>query len=130
MELGERWGCEAAPGWVIGLEGDLGAGKTQLVRGLARGLGFNGRIQSPTFALVNEYAGGRMPLHHLDLYRLENQDQIVAAGLEVYFEPEDGITVVEWAERWEGPLPARFRRVRFEIVSDSERRIAYEDCCP
>jgi tRNA threonylcarbamoyladenosine biosynthesis protein TsaE len=64
--LGEAWGREAGKGWIIGLTGDLGAGKTQLVKGIARGLGIKARIQSPTFALVNEYGEGRLPLAHLD----------------------------------------------------------------
>ena len=96
--LGERWGRAAQSGWVIGLSGDLGAGKTQLVKGLARGLGIAARVHSPTFTLVNEYGGGRLRLFHLDLYRLETHAQIVAAGLEEYLQP-DGVTVIEWADR-------------------------------
>ena len=100
--LGETWGRSAAGGLVIGLSGDLGTGKTQLVKGLARGLGFTGRVSSPTFALVNIYEGGRLPLFHLDLYRLDTADQIIPAGLEEYLQP-CGVTVIEWAERWFGP---------------------------
>ena len=85
--LGETWGRAAERGLVIGLSGDLGAGKTQLVKGLARGLGITARVHSPTFALVNIYAGGRLPLFHLDLYRLETPEQIIAAGLEEYLQP-------------------------------------------
>ena len=96
--LGEAWGREATRGLVIALSGDLGAGKTQLVRGLARGLGFAGRIHSPTFTLVNVYAGGRLPLFHLDLYRLETAAQIHGAGVDEYLRP-DGVAVIEWAER-------------------------------
>ena len=82
--IGEGWGRDAQPGWILGLSGDLGAGKTQLVKGLARGLGFAGKVQSPTFALINEYKG-RFTIFHIDLYRLENREQIIAAGLEEYF---------------------------------------------
>jgi tRNA threonylcarbamoyladenosine biosynthesis protein TsaE len=99
--LGEQWGRAAASGLVIGLCGDLGAGKTQLVKGLARGLGIAARVHSPTFALVNIYNGGRLTLFHLDLYRLETREQILTAGLEDYLKPK-GVTVVEWAERWFG----------------------------
>jgi tRNA threonylcarbamoyladenosine biosynthesis protein TsaE len=128
--LGEAWGRAAQPGLVIGLSGDLGAGKTQLVKGLARGLGIAERVHSPTFALVNLYAGGRLALSHLDLYRLGTPAQIAAAGLEDCL-PPSGVTVIEWAEKWfkEG-IPrdrAPFRWVRIETISETERRIIYED---
>src|ERR1043166_2837659 len=92
--LGERWGREAQTGWVIGLSGELGAGKTQLVKGLARGLGIVARVHSPTFTLVNEYGGGRLRLFHLDLYRLETREQIIAAGLEECLQPA-GVAGIE-----------------------------------
>jgi tRNA threonylcarbamoyladenosine biosynthesis protein TsaE len=133
--LGERWGREANPGWVIGLTGDLGAGKTQLVKGIARGLGITARIQSPTFALVNEYREGRLPLAHLDLYRLETPEQIIGAGLEEYFTTPNGITVIEWCERWPefNSQPAiqnrhsPLRLVRLKQTGETERRITHED---
>jgi tRNA threonylcarbamoyladenosine biosynthesis protein TsaE len=130
--LGEEWGRDAAPGWILGLSGDLGAGKTQLVKGLARGLGIDARILSPTFALVNEYRGGRLPLAHLDLYRLDTPEQIHGAGLDEYFRSPPGVVVVEWCERWPDfatshLLPSRFRFVRIEQIDDTSRRITYED---
>src|SRR5208282_3907140 len=94
--LGEGWGRSARRGWVIALSGELGAGKTQLVKGVARGLGIGARVHSPTFTLVNEYDGGRLRLFHLDLYRLETHEQILSAGLEDYLQPE-GVAVIEWA---------------------------------
>src|SRR5436190_1351371 len=97
--LGEGWGLAISSGLVIGLCGELGAGKTQLVKGLARGLGIKGRVHSPTFTLVNIYNGGRLLLCHLDLYRLETPEQILAAGLEEYLSP-GGVPVIDWAERW------------------------------
>jgi len=156
IALGEQWGRAAESGLVIGLSGDLGAGKTQFVKGLARGLGIVERVHSPTFALVNIYSGGRLTLFHLDLYRLETPQQIAAAGLDEYLTPA-GVTVVEWAERWfqevqsrksqvQSPesgitnaasrstlhaprptTPSPFRWVQFEVLSETERHIAYED---
>ena len=147
--LGEAWGRDAEPGLVVALSGDLGAGKTQLVKGLARGLGIAARVHSPTFTLINIYPGGRLALFHLDLYRLESAQQIREAGLEEYLHPE-GVTVIEWAERWlerrassegrgreserpprrvgELPAPAsRLLAVQIETVADTQRRITYEN---
>ena len=138
LALGEEWGRKAQRGWVIGLSGDLGAGKTQLVKGIARGLGSSARVHSPTFALLNEYDGGRLPLFHIDLYRLNNREDVIGAGLEEYLIDPDGITVVEWIERWMPgeengtskigkPLNAVTRIARIETLSEMERRITYED---
>ena len=134
--LGEAWGRSAQTGLVIALSGDLGSGKTQLVKGIARGLGISTRVHSPTFTLVNVYSGGRLPLFHLDLYRLETREQILSAGLDEYFEPA-GVAVIEWAERWSDDLTAKrhevpgvqrqIRRVQIETLSESDRRITYED---
>jgi tRNA threonylcarbamoyladenosine biosynthesis protein TsaE len=146
--LGEAWGRAAQSGLLIGLSGELGAGKTQLVKGLARGLGITTRVHSPSFTLVNVYTGGRLPLFHLDLYRLDTREQIVGAGLEEYLEPA-GVSVIEWAERWFGPARAQdpaappaapersrstldaprstLRHVHIETLSETERRITYED---
>ncbi len=148
--LGETWGRIATSGLVVGLSGELGAGKTQLVKGFARGLGITQRVHSPTFNLVNVYCGGRLTLFHLDFYRLDQREQFLGAGLEEYFHPA-GITVIEWAERWFlktfvrrsevgepqspitshrspiSPLPGKFRRVLIEALGETERRITYED---
>jgi len=129
--LGEEWGRQAQSGWLIGLSGGLGAGKTQLVNGLARGLGAAARAPSPTFALVHEYRGGRLPLFHLDLFRLATREQIIAAGLESYLVRPRGIAVVEWIERWLGggdvPLAGKYRRVQINTLGETEREILYED---
>lgn len=129
--LGRQWGATARPGWVIGLEGELGSGKTQLVKGLALGLGCSARVHSPTFALVHEYPGGRLPLVHLDLYRLSGAAALRSAGLEEYLFAPAGVVVVEWFDRWlTAGLPGvtgLLRRVWIEVVSETERRIVYED---
>jgi tRNA threonylcarbamoyladenosine biosynthesis protein TsaE len=130
LALGEQWGRTAQPGWVIGLSGDLGAGKTQFVKGLARGLGSTARVHSPTFALLNEYGGGRLRLFHLDLYRLNNPNEVMSAGLEDYLVNPDGVTVVEWIERWLPEVQRRgdsVRLVQFATLSETERRITYEN---
>jgi tRNA threonylcarbamoyladenosine biosynthesis protein TsaE len=126
--LGEAWGRVAQRGWVIALSGELGAGKTQLVKGVARGLGIAARVHSPTFTLVNEYGGGRLRLFHLDLYRLETREQILSAGLEEFLQP-DGVAVIEWAERiYDLRLTIDdLKKVQIEIVSESERKIVYGD---
>jgi tRNA threonylcarbamoyladenosine biosynthesis protein TsaE len=126
--LGERWGRRAQRGCVIALSGELGAGKTQFVKGLAQGLEVSGRVHSPTFTLVNEYSGGRLKLFHLDLYRLETPAQIWSAGIEEFLQPE-GVSVIEWAERLgdSGYASDHFKRVRIEILSDTERSISHDD---
>ena len=129
--LGEKFGRAALPGLVIALSGDLGAGKTQFVKGLARGLGIAARVHSPTFTLVNEYGGGRLKLFHLDLYRLETPAQFWSAGVEEFLTP-DGVAVIEWAERLKAESGKRkaetkMVEVKIEIVSETERKIIYDD---
>ena len=129
--LGETLGRQAQSGWVITLSGELGAGKTQFVRGVARGLGATTRVHSPTFTLVNEYPGGRLTLFHLDLYRLETAEQILSAGVEEFLTPP-GVAVIEWSER----LALLNRpvnrgtfviRVILEITGPTQRKIFYDD---
>jgi tRNA threonylcarbamoyladenosine biosynthesis protein TsaE len=122
--LGEKFGRLVRTGMVIALNGDLGAGKTQFVRGVARGLGCTGRVHSPTFTLVNEYGGGRLKLFHLDLYRLETPEQILSAGIENYLSP-DGVSMIEWAERLKSET--RMVNVCIEVLSETERKIIYDD---
>ena len=137
--LGARFGRAAQTGLVVALSGDLGAGKTQFVKGLARGLGITTRVHSPTFTLVNEYGGGRLKLFHLDLYRLETPAQILSAGIGEFLAP-DGVAVIEWAERLvmeehatsniqhpTAKFPANVRRVMIEVLNETERKIIYDD---
>ncbi len=114
---------------VVGLVGDLGAGKTQFVRGFAQGLGITERIHSPTFTLVNEYRTGRLPCYHLDLYRLDSPEQILSAGLEPYFLPENGVSLIEWFDKARGQFPMSKDRleVTLAVKNDTERLITYED---
>jgi tRNA threonylcarbamoyladenosine biosynthesis protein TsaE len=128
--LGEQIGRVAGHGLVLALSGDLGAGKTQLVKGIARGLGVTARVHSPSFTLVNEYGGGRLKLFHLDLYRLETPAQILSAGIAEFLSP-DGVAVIEWAERLAAARwkleDGKTKKVKIEIVGESKRKIVYDD---
>lgn len=95
--LGVRLGQLIQPGAVIAYTGDLGAGKTAFTRGLARGLGIPDRVTSPTFTIVNEYEGGRLPLFHFDMYRLGSSDELFDIGWEDYL-ARGGVCAVEWSE--------------------------------
>ena len=118
---GESLGRELRPGSVVLLYGDLGAGKTAFVRGMARGIGASpGEVSSPTFTLVQEYAGPSATLYHVDLYRLEGPE-IDDLGLEDLVAGE-GIVAIEWAERWKG-RPDDAVEVRLEDLGDERRRV-------
>ncbi len=118
---GERLGRRLGPGAVVGLTGELGAGKTCFVQGLVRGLGITARVTSPTFVLVNEYRG-RVPVHHVDLYRLDGLDAIEDLGVPDLF-GRDAVTLVEWAEKLGPLLPSDAIRVHVDGVGDEPRRI-------
>ena len=102
--LGQRLAERLQPGDVIAYTGDLGAGKTAFTRGLARGLGITERITSPTFTIVNEYLGGRLPLFHFDMYRLPDSDALFDIGWEDYLD-RGGVCAVEWSEQVADALP-------------------------
>ena len=120
--LGESWATGLVGGEIFALHGVLGAGKTQLAKGLARGLGFEGDVTSPTFTIIHEYLGGRLPLYHIDLYRIRSEKEAVDLGLEEYL-PGDGVTVIEWPERIPSLLPADTRHWELQVVSLTERVI-------
>jgi len=120
--LGEAWGHSVQRGLVIGLCGDLGAGKTQLVKGLARGLGVKARVHSPTFALVNVYSGGRLPLFHLDLYRLDEARQVGTLGLDDLFDRE-ALVLIEWGERFPELMPRERTEIYLRPLGNDEREI-------
>jgi tRNA threonylcarbamoyladenosine biosynthesis protein TsaE len=120
--LGEALGRAVGPGTVIALEGDLGAGKTCFVRGLARGLGVEGTVTSPTFALLQDYAG-RLPLHHFDAY-MEGRERAFLADGGLEHMHEGGVSAVEWAPRVADVLPTPRLWVALEHRGASERSIA------
>lgn len=120
--FGENWATDLVGGEVFALYGVLGAGKTQLVKGLARGLGFRGDVTSPTFTIVHEYRGGRLPVYHLDLYRIADEKAALAIGVEEYL-PSDGVTVIEWPEKIASYLPPQTQHWELEVASLTERVI-------
>lgn len=119
--LGERLGRTLAGGEVLAYEGELGMGKTAFTRGLARGLGFTGRVTSPTFTIVNEYEG-RLPLFHFDMYRLGDEEELFDIGWEDYLS-RGGVIAVEWSERVRPALPAETRFIRFARGEEADSRI-------
>ena len=121
-ELGVRLGMMMQRGDVVALVGPLGAGKTTLVQGIAEGLGFGGRVRSPSFTLVNEYPTPRGNLYHLDLFRLDCARQAEEAGLDEFL-PGDGMAVVEWAERAVDLLPPEHLEIALEMGSEEEERV-------
>ncbi|MGI8552051.1 MAG: tRNA (adenosine(37)-N6)-threonylcarbamoyltransferase complex ATPase subunit type 1 TsaE [Dehalococcoidia bacterium] len=123
LELGVALGRLLEAGDVLLLQGELGAGKTCLTQGIARGLGSTDRVLSPTFVLRGEYAG-RVRLYHADLYRLESPDEV--AELDLAGSTEDGVLVVEWPERDAGSLPADHLLVRIDHVNESRRSLTFE----
>ena len=124
--LGRRLGEILQPGDVVALNGELGAGKTYFVKGIAGGLGVTDtrEVRSPTFVLVSEYEG-RLRLYHVDAYRLKGADDLETLGSRDFVFGE-GVTVVEWADRVEGSLPAERLTVRLEHVDATTRRMNFE----
>lgn len=113
-QLGVRLARLLGPGRAVSLEGDLGAGKTALVKGIAKGLGVRDTITSPTFTLVNTYEGN-VTLHHFDVYRIDDPEELYEIGWEEYFNPND-VCIVEWGDRVPQMLPADVMRIR--IIRD------------
>ena len=122
-QLGEKLGQILKPGTVLAYTGDLGAGKTAFTRGLARGLEIPERITSPTFTIVNEYEGGRLPLFHFDMYRLGSSDELFDIGWEDYL-IRGGVCAVEWSENVDDVLDEDTIRIDIRRGdSDDQRRI-------
>jgi tRNA threonylcarbamoyladenosine biosynthesis protein TsaE len=121
--LGQALGRAAEAGDVILLSGELGAGKTVFVQGIARGLEFEGPVSSKSFVLLGEYAG-RLTLYHADLYRLDSPEEVEDLALEEI--SGDGVLVVEWPERGDVVLPAERLTLRFEVTGPETRRITLE----
>lgn len=127
MDLGRQLAPGLAPRDVILLDGDLGAGKTTFTKGLAVGLGIQRNVKSPTFTIIREYQGGRLPLYHMDVYRLEDGsgDEL---GLEEYFNG-DGVNVIEWSQFIADELPEQYLRIVFkrnDAAGDNQRTLTFD----
>ena len=120
--FGEKLAEELKAGDTLALVGDLGSGKTTLTKSIAKGLGVEETITSPTFAIVNEYHSGRVPLYHFDAYRLEGLEDAFNRGIEEYFYM-NGVCVVEWAEKIQEILPENTRCIFMEQGENEEERI-------
>lgn len=121
-QLGAALGRALRAGDGIALQGDLGAGKTNFVQGIARGLGITEDVNSPTFILANEYTSGRLLLYHIDAYRVESAQEAVGFGLEDYLNG-DGVTIIEWAERVRAALPSDILWIELEYIAENERAL-------
>ena len=128
-QLAAELARELKPGDVLCLEGDLGAGKTTFTQGLAHALGVPGRVTSPTFCIVQEHAGERTLLVHMDLYRLHGEDDVLAIGWEDYL-ARGAILVVEWPERAGSLVPPTARHVSFHHLGEESRRISIDNETP
>ena len=125
--IGQWLAAQLRPGTVIAFLGDLGAGKTAFTRGLARGLGSSDRVTSPTYTIVNEYLGGKMPLFHFDMYRLGSSDELFDIGWEDYLD-RGGICAVEWSENVSDAMVGALT-VRIEKTGENTRTITMEGGC-
>lgn len=129
ISLGEHFAAQMMhPGSIVALRGELASGKTHFTKGIAKHFGIDDHdISSPTFALANEfeaqYSGTVIPLYHLDCYRFEKPEELLELGVEDYLYPDQGMCVIEWAERIEEYLPEQRIDILFETTSQTERRI-------
>lgn len=123
--LGAQLGAQLPAGAVLAYTGDLGAGKTAFTRGLAKGLGISERVTSPTYTIVNEYEGGRLPLFHFDLYRLESEEELFEIGWEDYL-ARGGVCAVEWSENVRDALGETITVHIARGATDNQRSITIE----
>lgn len=125
MSVAEGLAKELSGGEIIAFKGDLGMGKTCFTRGLAKGLGFTGEVNSPTFAIMNEYLGGRLNLYHFDMYRISSWEDLDAVSYFDYLN-QGGVLAVEWSENIEAALSGEVITVTINRCADNERKITIE----
>jgi tRNA threonylcarbamoyladenosine biosynthesis protein TsaE len=121
-QLGRAAAADAHPGCVIALVGGLGAGKTHWTKGFVAGLGSSAEVTSPTFGLVHEYPGGRLPVFHLDFYRLDAPEELLGIGWDEYLDA-DGVIIAEWADKFPELLPESTVWLQFTILPDGLREL-------
>jgi tRNA threonylcarbamoyladenosine biosynthesis protein TsaE len=119
---GREFAWDLPAGSIVALTGQLGSGKTRFVKGLVAAIGAPGEVTSPTFTLIHEYTGGRVPVYHFDFFRIEDRQSAERLGLEEYFFG-DGICVVEWADKFPDLIPPGARWISFETKSETDRLI-------
>jgi tRNA threonylcarbamoyladenosine biosynthesis protein TsaE len=124
--IGRQLAKDVEAGSVLALKGELGSGKTLFTKGLVAGLGSSAAVTSPTFTIVHEYKGGQLPIYHFDFFRLENRESAARLGLEDYFF-SDGISIIEWADRFPDLVPEQARWISFEMKSERQRIITLLD---
>jgi len=123
--IGRQLAEDIGVGSVLALKGELGSGKTVFVKGLVAGLGSRADVTSPTFTILHEYRGGRLPVYHFDFFRVEDRQSIARLGLDDYFFG-DGVSVIEWADRFPELIPQQARWILFEIKSENQRAITFQ----
>ncbi|MCX7785187.1 MAG: tRNA (adenosine(37)-N6)-threonylcarbamoyltransferase complex ATPase subunit type 1 TsaE [candidate division WOR-3 bacterium] len=123
IELGKNIGTLLKPGDIIAFYGELGSGKTTMIKGICLGLGVKEQdiVKSPSFIMINEYQG-RLPIYHIDLYRTKNLEEILSIGLDDYLYG-NGICLIEWAEKAESELPQNITKVTLEVLGENKRKI-------
>lgn len=121
QELAASLAALAVPGDLVLLAGEMGAGKTAFAQGFARGLGIHDRVTSPTFTIVREYTGGRLGMHHLDVYRLESLSEVADLGLSEMLD-EDAVMLVEWGDAVLPALPEQYLELRISFGEDDDER--------
>lgn len=126
-ELGVRLAEKLKAGDVVLLEGELGAGKSELARGVAKGLGVQETVTSPSFTILNVYESGRIPLYHFDWYRLESEEELYELGMDEYL-GGNGVALVEWPGRCPEAVPADCLLIRIAVEGENTRRIEAEAC--
>lgn len=124
--VGRRLAEDVGLGSVLALQGELGSGKTLFTTGFVAGMGSKAVVSSPTFTIVHEYRDGRLPVYHFDFFRVENRQSLVRLGLDDYFFG-DGVSVIEWADRFAEFIPEQARWILFEIKSENHRAITFRN---